>query len=106
MKNSTQLSRRTLVQNASLAAAAGMLGLASGDSAHSQNGHQATNSSEARALALIGDRFHNSDYIRVALDKTFKDLNIPIDYTIRYDQISGRGNQRIREFGQWLLRSP
>lgn len=88
MKNSTKLSRRTLVQKASLAAAAGMLGFASSDSTRSQNARPATNRSEARALALIGDRFHNSDYIRVALDKTFNDLNIPIDYTIRYDQIS------------------
>jgi type 1 glutamine amidotransferase len=48
----------------------------------------AGNSAGPRALALIGDRFHNSDYIRVALDKTFNGLNIPIDYTIQYDQIS------------------
>jgi hypothetical protein len=88
MKLSIKLSRRTLVQNASLAAAAGMLGLASSDSTRSQDVHPAANSPETRALALIGDRFHNSDYIRVALDKTFKDLNVPIDYTIRYDQIS------------------
>jgi hypothetical protein len=27
--------------------------------------------SKARALALIGDRYHNPDYIRVALDKVF-----------------------------------
>ncbi len=41
-----------------------------------------------RALALIGDRYHNPDYIRVSLDKVFQDLGIPIDYTIQYDQIS------------------
>ena len=39
-----------------------------------------------RALAFIGDRYHNPDYIRVSLDKVFKDLNIPIDYTIQYDR--------------------
>ena len=88
MKNSTKLSRRTLVQKASLAAAAGMLGFASSDSTRSQNARPAANGQKPRALALIGDRFHNSDYIRVALDKTFKELNIPIDYTIQYDQIS------------------
>ena len=37
-----------------------------------------------RALALIGDRAHNADYIRVSLDKVFRELNIPIDYTIDY----------------------
>jgi len=88
MKPSTKLSRRTLVQNASLAAAAGVLGLTSSDSSRSQSAHPAGNSPGPRALALIGDRFHNSDYIRVALDKTFKELNIPIDYTIQYDHIS------------------
>ena len=41
-----------------------------------------------RAFALIGDRYHNPDYIRVSLDKVFKELGIPIDYTIQYDQIS------------------
>src|ERR1035441_9190831 len=88
MNNSTKLSRRTLVRKASLAAAASVLGLASSDSTRSQNAHPAANSPGPRALALIGDRFHNADYIRVALDRTFKELNIPIDYTIRYDQIS------------------
>ena len=88
MKTQTKLSRRTLVQRASLAAAAGVLGLAPGESSRSQTTTPAGSGTGPRALALIGDRFHNSDYIRVALDKTFKDLNIPIDYTIQYDQIS------------------
>jgi hypothetical protein len=49
---------------------------------------EATTSGRPRALALIGDRYHNPDYIRVSLDKVFKSLEIPIDYTIQYDQIS------------------
>lgn len=81
-----KLSRRTLVGKAGLAVAAGALGLTSNESAGSEASQSP--STEPRALALIGDRFHNSDYIRVALNKTFKDLNIPIDYTIQYDQIS------------------
>src|SRR5580658_7025338 len=88
MKPSKKISRRTLVQNASLAAAAGVLGLTTSDRSRSQDVHAVGSSAGVRALALIGDRYHNSDYIRVALDKTFKDLNIPIDYTIQYDQIS------------------
>ena len=47
-----------------------------------------TDDKRPRALALIGDRYHNADYIRVALNKLFLDLNLPIDYTINYDQIS------------------
>ena len=53
MKNSIKLSRRTLVQNASLAAAAGMLGFASSDSTHSQDARPPTNSSEARDRAVL-----------------------------------------------------
>jgi hypothetical protein len=41
-----------------------------------------------RALALIGDRYHNPDYIHVSLDKVFHELNIPIDYTMDYAGLS------------------
>jgi type 1 glutamine amidotransferase len=41
-----------------------------------------------RALALIGDRYHNPDYIRVSLDKVFHDMDIAIDYTIDYAGLS------------------
>ncbi|MGB8537958.1 MAG: hypothetical protein WCD57_16170, partial [Acidobacteriaceae bacterium] len=81
----TNLSRRALVQNAGIVAGAGLLGLGTGTTAQSQS---ARGNGKPRALALIGDRFHNPDYIRVSLDKVFKDLDIPIDYTISYDQIS------------------
>jgi type 1 glutamine amidotransferase len=78
---SKQLSRRALVQNAGIVAGAGLLGLGSSATAQSSR-------ARPRALALIGDRYHNPDYIRVSLDQVFKDLGIPIDYTIQYDQIS------------------
>ncbi len=36
---------------------------------------------KATAFALIGDRYHNSDYIRTALNRTIaKDLGVPIDF--------------------------
>jgi len=35
-----------------------------------------------RALALIGDRYHNPDYIHVSLDRVFHELDLPIDYTM------------------------
>jgi len=41
-----------------------------------------------RALALVGDRYHNPDYIRVSLDKVFHELNIAIDYTMDYSSLS------------------
>jgi hypothetical protein len=38
--------------------------------------------SKATAFALIGDRYHNSDYIRVALTRTIvKGLGVSIDFT-------------------------
>jgi type 1 glutamine amidotransferase len=80
----TSFSRRTLVQRAGMLAGAGLLGLGTSAPVQSQG------KGKPRALALIGDRYHNPDYIRVSLDKVFKDLNIPIDYTIQYDQISAR----------------
>jgi type 1 glutamine amidotransferase len=80
----SSFSRRTLVQRAGMLAGAGLLGLGSGSPLQSQS------NGKRRALALIGDRYHNPDYIRVSLDKVFKDLNIPIEYTIQYDQISAR----------------
>jgi type 1 glutamine amidotransferase len=46
------------------------------------------NAGRRRALALIGDRYHNPDYIRVALDKVFDGLGITVDYTMNYDQLS------------------
>jgi len=39
-------------------------------------------------LALVGDRFHNPDYIRVSLSKAFKDINASVDYTIEYEKLS------------------
>ena len=84
----TNFSRRTLVQNAGIVAGAGLLGLGTGATVHPQSASPARGNGKPRALALIGDRFHNPDYIRVSLDKVFKDLDIPIDYTIQYDQIS------------------
>ena len=41
-----------------------------------------------RALALIGDRYHNPDYIRVSLDKVFHELDIAINYTTDYSSLS------------------
>ena len=41
-----------------------------------------------RALALVGDRYHNPDYIRVSLDKVFHELDIPVDYTMDYTSLS------------------
>lgn len=41
----------------------------------------------SRVLALIGDRYHNSDYIRTALDRLFRELGVPIVFTINFAEI-------------------
>src|SRR4051794_32191221 len=72
------ISRRDLLRGASLAAATGVTKL------------MAQSKSRARVLALIGDRYHNADYIRVALTRMFEGLKVSVDYTIAYDQLSRR----------------
>lgn len=41
-----------------------------------------------RALALIGDRYHNADYIQVALERTFDGVGLAVDYTVDYSKLS------------------
>jgi type 1 glutamine amidotransferase len=72
-----KLSRRDLLRGAAALTCAGLSGVGS---AQTGNRH--------RVLALIGDRYHNADYIRVALDRIFDGLGVIVDYTIHYDQLS------------------
>ncbi len=63
----TRLTRRTLLTGAAASALAGA--------------PRARAVTQATAFALIGDRYHNSDYIRTALRKTLvKDLGVTIDF--------------------------
>ncbi len=44
---------------------------------------------KATAFALIGDRYHNSDYIRTGLSRTLgKELNLSIDFTDECKQLN------------------
>src|SRR5579883_2930007 len=88
MKNCVRsLSRRNLLQR--LGALATGMGVWAGKPAIAHE-HIDTDTAggHPRALALIGDRYHNSDYIRVSLDRLFRELGLPIDYTTNYDRIS------------------
>ena len=40
-----------------------------------------------RVLALVGDRYHNADYIRTALNRLFLELNLSIVFTINFSEI-------------------
>ena len=44
-------------------------------------------SDSPRVLALVGDRFHNADYIRTALDRLFLELDLSIVFTINFPEI-------------------
>jgi hypothetical protein len=72
------VSRRSLLRGAAAVSGAGLLRLAA--SGQKPNGR--------RVLALIGDRYHNADYIRVALSKMFEGQGVTVDYTIDYSQLS------------------
>src|SRR5258708_37000360 len=77
------VSRRSLLRDmafrgAALVSGAGLLRLAA----------SGQNSNGRRALALIGDRYHNADYIRVALNKVFEGQGVEGDYTIDYTRFS------------------
>lgn len=87
------LSRRGLLRGAGGLASVGFLFSPS-------QGEKAQPASPAspRVLALIGDRYHNADYIRVALGRLFRELNLPFDYTINYDQISEELLRQYRLF--------
>jgi type 1 glutamine amidotransferase len=88
MKDGTSISRRDVLRNVGGVAAAGALGaLEMPASAGAQNLQSSTNGGP-RTLALIGDRPHNADYIRVGLDRVFKDLNLQVDYTTNYYDLS------------------
>jgi len=81
----SRISRRRLIQVAGALASGGVLldprGESSGVPADDER---------PRVLALIGDRYHNADYIRVSLNKLFQELNLPVDLTISYEKISAR----------------
>ncbi len=74
---SNPLSRRSLLRGTVAAAGASLVTLSLGQPR-----------SARRVLALIGDRYHNSDYIRVGLAKMFDGLGVAVDYTTAYDQLS------------------
>ena len=76
MKNrSEKVSRRRMLE-----------GVAAGALLASEGSGQAPG--KGRVLALIGDRYHNPDYIRVGMDKVFYPLGLKVDYTIQYDSLS------------------
>ncbi len=89
MDQTTKIPRRTLLQGMGVAAAAGVVG---SRSALAGAPHPASSlpgsGSKPRALALIGDRYHNQNDTRIALNRVFRELGISIDYTTNYYDLS------------------
>lgn len=89
MKHEATISRRDMLKNVGAVAVSGALSRSEAWAAPQASAiGKAVSGNGPRTLALIGDRYHNSDYIRVSLDLVFKDLNLPIDYTTNYYDLS------------------
>lgn len=82
MKN---ISRRNLLRVAGAATAAGVLASSKLPAIAQPIGK---GTGKPRTLALIGDAAHNADYIQVSLNRLFKELDLPIDYTTNYYDLS------------------
>ncbi len=82
MGKDMRVSRRNLLGGVGALAALGLTEAASGLRPASASG-----SDRPRALALVGDRYHNSDYIRTALTRLFRELNVPITFTINFTEL-------------------
>jgi len=84
-------SRRGFLGRSGAAVAASLLAAGGGISKARADG-------PPRTLALIGDRYHNADFIRVALTRLFKTLNLPVEFTINYQDISAQLLRRYQLF--------
>lgn len=84
-KQLSSVSRRGVLQTAGAFIAGGMAGKLRTLAAPLAGAQTAGGS--ARVLALVGDRFSNSDYIQVSLDRLFRELDMPVDY-VSYKEFS------------------
>ena len=89
--------RREILQNLGALGVSGIL-LNSGkaDEVRAAVQNATGGSNQPRALALVGDRFHAADYIRVALSRLFRELNLPVDFTINFEEIDAARLQNYR----------
>jgi hypothetical protein len=88
MGNANDISRRRLLRNAAAIAAAGAMESGKLPASQASAGSSGESNGRPRTLALVGDYAHNCDAIRVSLDRLFKELDLPIDYTTNYYDIS------------------
>jgi type 1 glutamine amidotransferase len=82
-----RVNRRGFLHGLGVAAGAGVWSGVASEAAPQRTSY-GPGTERPRVLALIGDRYHNADYIRVALARLFDGLRLPVDYTIDYAAIS------------------
>jgi type 1 glutamine amidotransferase len=99
MDAGNKIRRRDLLRNLGAFAASGVLvnsGKPEEVRAEAQN--VAAGPDRPRVLAYIGDRYHNPDYIHVALSRLFRELDLPVDFTINFEEIDAARLQKYRLF--------
>jgi type 1 glutamine amidotransferase len=88
MANANKISRRHLLRNAAAIAAAGAVESGVLPASQAPASSSSKSNGRPRTLALVGDYAHNCDAIRVSLNRLFKELDLPIDYTTNYYDLS------------------
>src|SRR6202030_452652 len=88
MGNASRISRRRLLRNAAAIAAAGTVESGALPASQASASSSGKSNGRPRTLALVGDYAHNCDAIRVSLNRLFKELDLPIDYTTNYYDLS------------------
>jgi type 1 glutamine amidotransferase len=88
MLDEAVISRRVMMKNVGAVAAAGALGALEEPVPSPAAPLQPSKGERPRTIALVGDRWHNSDYIRVCLNRLFNELGLPIDFTTNYYDLS------------------
>ncbi len=99
MRAPGNVTRRQLVKSAGAIALSGALVNGGKERAlASSRSHTAEAEARPRVLALVGDRFHAADYIRTALTRLFRELDLPVDFTINFDEINAAQLANYRLF--------
>jgi len=99
MGTRSKMKRRDLLRNLGALAASGVLANAGRPGeVRAATPHPTAGPSRPRVLAYIGDRYHNPDYIHVALSRLFRELDLPVDYTINFEEINAARLQNYRLF--------
>jgi type 1 glutamine amidotransferase len=99
MDKHSKVMRRDILRNLGALGASGVL-MNSGKADEVRTTVQSATRGPNRpqVLALIGDRIHNADYIRVALSRLFRELNLSVEFTINFEEIDAARLRNYRLF--------